>query len=477
MRAMSTLQVKTISRSGLRGLARAFLLLAPLALAHDALAQPQEEPVPEGVLGLAEVRVFIDSPIWFAWKLPSSKVLLAYVRGPEGADPTSVGQLAVLDGKGRLDAKRTRELKAAFDAVEAADKCMETGEGRMPLLMPLGGKGLVLQSSAQPRRSCLFTWNARGPATEVRSADSVRDFCGPSGCPPKECWLTESCWLPEGPDLDAARKGFHPSPVAQSLMNVITAPGKAVLAATLPGSGYVLVWAPSWRAADVGDPAKGMDSRLFVYNSRKKAIDMALTRKLAAALQKPMDECQGLGTVEELQQSGKSVKLHQRYASGTLQLDCSSTVTWKGGKFEVKAHPLGDGSPGVSGHVPKQEADDDHALALWRSGKRELALAMWEQLYARADYQNPAFADVCSNLGFAYHAIRESKKAEEVLLDCEKSFPERATIQLHLGDVYRDTRRPQEAIERYQHFLEMEGGTPEQRKAAEKSLDRLKGRP
>jgi hypothetical protein len=41
----------------------------------------------------------------------------------------------------------------------------------------------------------------------------------------------------------------------------------------------------------------------------------------------------------------------------------------------------------------------------------------------------------------------------------------------------RDTGRAKEARERYQHFLEMEGGTPEQRKAAEKSLDRLKGRP
>ena len=41
-------------------------------------------------------------------------------------------------------------------------------------------------------------------------------------------------------------------------------------------------------------------------------------------------------------------------------------------------------------------------------------------------------------------------------LDCEKSFPARVTIQLNLGDVYRDMGRAKEARERYQHFLEMD---------------------
>jgi tetratricopeptide (TPR) repeat protein len=260
-------------------------------------------------------------------------------------------------------------------------------------------------------------------------------------------------------------------------MEAALAPGKAVLAASLPGSGRVLVWVPSWRQADAGDPEKGMDSRLFVYDPRKKSIDTAMTRKLAGALGKAVDECQGLGTVAELRQSGKGVTLHQFYAPGTMHLNCSSTVSWRGGKFGVEMHPSGDSSLGAVAREQEQAASDDQALALWRSGKRDLALAMWEQLYARGDYQSPSFADVCNNLGFAYGALREFKKAEEVLLDCEKSFPGRATIQLNLGDVYRDTGRAKEARERYQHFLEMEGGTPEQRRAAEKNLERLKGRP
>jgi tetratricopeptide (TPR) repeat protein len=154
-------------------------------------------------------------------------------------------------------------------------------------------------------------------------------------------------------------------------------------------------------------------------------------------------------------------------------------VSWRAGKFEVEGR-VAEGGDGPVSPARTQEGPSDEnaqALELWRANRPELAIAIWERLYTHADYQSPSFAEVCDNLGHAYWARGEFKKAEEVLLDCEKSFPGRATIQLHLGNVYRDTRRAQEARERYQHFLEMEGGTPEQRKAAEKSLDRLKGRP
>lgn len=455
---------------------RALLLLTALTLGGSASAQPKEEPVPEGVFRLAEIRAFVSSPLWFAWKLPSSKLLLGYARGPEGRGPEA-GQLVVLDGKGRLDAKQTQAVQEALQQADASGRCMEVGERKMPLLMPLGTQGVVLQSSADPQGSCLFTWNARRSTIEVRAADSVTALCGPSGCPPKACWLTEDCWLPEAPDLDTARKGFHPTSLAQSLMEDVPAPGRAVLAATLPGAGRVLIWVPSWRRADAADSEKGMDSRLYVFDPQKKAIDTAMTRKLVAALGTALDECQGLGTVAELQQSGKGVEIRQFYAPGTTHLNCSSTVSWKGGKFSVEGNPSGDSSLGALEREQEPGASDDQALGLWKSGKRNLALAMWEQLYARADYQSPGFADVCNNLGFAYWTLSEFKKAEEVLLDCEKSFPARATIQLNLGDVYRDTGRAKEAMERYQHFLEMEGGTPQQRKAAEKSLERLKGRP
>lgn len=455
---------------------RAALVLVALTLGVSAGAQPKEESVPEGVFGLAEVRAFVNSPLWFAWKLPSSKLLLGYVRGPEGASPAE-GQLVVLDAKGKLDEKQTQAVQEALKQADASGHCMETGARKMPLLMPLGSQGVVLQSSPEPQGACLFTWNARRAAIEVRAASSASELCGASGCPPKACWLTEDCWVPESPELDAARKGFHPSKLAQSLMENVAAPGRAVLAATLPGAGRVLLWVPSWRQVDAADAQKGMDSRLYVYDPQKKALDMGMTRKLMAALGTALDECQGIGTVAELLQDGKGVKIHQFYAPGTMHLNCSGTVSWKGGKFTVEMQPSGDSGLGAVERDQEPEASSDQALALWKAGKRDLALAMWEQLYARGDYQSPGFADVCNNLGFAYWTVREFKKAEEVLLDCEKSFPARSTIQLNLGDVYRDTGRAKEAMERYQHFLEMEGGTPAQRSAAEKSLERLKGRP
>jgi hypothetical protein len=332
---------------------RVLLLWVSLMLGTGALAQPKEEPVPEGIFGLPEVRIFIDSPVWFAWKLPASKFTLAYLQGTE-KPPT--GHLVVLDGKGRLDEQRTEALKAALEQVDPSGKCMEVGADRMPLLMPLGSKALVMQSGVAPNGACLFTWNARGATIEMRVAASAQEFCEPSGCPPAQCWLTEDCWLPESPDLDLVRKRLHPSSLAQSLMEV-TGPGKAVLAATLPGLERVLLWVPSWRPADLGDSAKGKDSRLFVYDPRRKVIDAALTRELARVLQAPVDECQGLGTVEQLLRRGNGVYLQQRYAQGQVRLSCSSTVRWnaKARKFELQNAPASEGSQGTRPRAEEEE--------------------------------------------------------------------------------------------------------------------------
>ena len=92
-------------------------------------------------------------------------------------------------------------------------------------------------------------------------------------------------------------------------------------------------------------------------------------------------------------------------------------------------------------------------------------------------YQSPGFGDVCNNLGFAYWTLREFKKAEEVLLRLREILPGALHDSAQPGRRLPRHRPPKEAMERYQHFLEMEGGTPAQRKAAEKSLERLKGRP
>ena len=83
------------------------------------------------------------------------------------------------------------------------------GGANNALLMLLGTQGVVLQPSAHPRRgSCLFTWNAAVRRSRSGDASNVSELCGASGCPPKACWLTEDCWLPEAPELDTARKGF-----------------------------------------------------------------------------------------------------------------------------------------------------------------------------------------------------------------------------------------------------------------------------
>lgn len=460
-------------------LSRGFALVASLALGFGALAQPKEEPVPEGVFALPEVRIFIDSPVWFAWKLPTSKFLVAYVQGPAKEGGAPVRQLVVLDGRGKLDAKRTEALEEALRQADPSGQCLETGDDRMPLLMPLGTRGLVLQPSASPLGACLLTWNARRSAIEIQTAASAREFCEPSGCPPKQCWLTENCWLPEGPELDLARKGLHSSSLAHSLIQDITGPGDAVLAATLPGSGAVLLWVPSWRQADPGDAGKGRDSRLFVYDSKKRAIDTVSTLKLAKALQGPVDECQGLGTVKRLQRREKGVAIQQRYTARSVRLRCSSTVTWSatGRKFVVVGQPSGEGNESATPRAGEERTDENaQAQEMWKGGQRDLALAVWERLYAQADYGNPAFAEVCNNLGFAYRVMREHQKAEEVLLDCEKSFPEHSEVLLNLADVYRDLGRSKEAIPRYELFLQREGGSPAQRKAAEKALEKLKAR-
>src|SRR5262245_43882133 len=102
----------TDSRRGRGGGPRLLLLLAAFTWAPGASAQPQEETVPEGVLGLAEIRVFVGSPLWHVWKLPGSKHLLGYVQWPasiKGGPPRR--QLVVLDGKGRPDMTRTAAVQ------------------------------------------------------------------------------------------------------------------------------------------------------------------------------------------------------------------------------------------------------------------------------------------------------------------------------------------------------------------------------
>ena len=53
--------------------------------------------------------------------------------------------------------------------------------------------------------------------------------------------------------------------------------------------------------------------------------------QLATALQDSLDECQGVGTVTELQQSERGVELLQRYASGAEKRSCATTVVWRSG--------------------------------------------------------------------------------------------------------------------------------------------------
>jgi tetratricopeptide (TPR) repeat protein len=153
-------------------------------------------------------------------------------------------------------------------------------------------------------------------------------------------------------------------------------------------------------------------------------------------------------------------------------------VVWRSGRFEVEAQAASSGSSNSSGGTSAGGGTDENAqaLELWIANKPELAIAIWEQLYTHTDPRSLAFGEVCNNLGMAYLARREHKLAEEVLVDCEERFPDRATVQFYLGNVYRDTRRKEEAMQRYQRFLETGEGTPEQRKSAEKSLEKLKGR-
>lgn len=266
--------------------------------------------------------------------------------------------------------------------------------------------------------------------------------------------------------------------------------GKNILhqkALQVPNSPFVIVLVAVRRTEDVAnwsqDPADGIHARLFAYNLTGGEIDEAqsdmLNRQIGADKFYDPDYCGGLGslTPNNFTADDNRLILTRFYAAGTMRSNCTDVIVYNNGKLFLQKERTVD--TGLGAEVAKERvAMNAQALQLYREGNIRGAINIWEQLYSFR--QNGPFAtagpmdEILNNLGFAYYKIKDFRKAEQILLECKRDFPDRAIVNLNLADLYRDDGQLSEAVKYYRAFLQFPNLTPQQIAYARQQLEVLK---
>ncbi len=454
----------------------------PLVLAVTAAApatntsrtgphEPAAAPVPAGFLVLPAVRAFLGGPLPAHEQyvpLPGSSMHVAVVEAwpaqPDGPSPKAA---FVLRANGAPDGALTAALAEAIRGADPDARCLGSPEHGTPNVAGIGGAVVIgFAGGRDPRPACFVTWDPKRSTIDVTRRDLLATDAA------RDALATGASWSAR--PSASARATFH----ASSAFVEFAGPARPaqLMAATLPGSGLLLVYVQSGgRYVDERDPGAGFEAKVFVHDPSRGAIDAGRTVELGDGLSGPTASCGGLGTVSALRATDAAVTVEQFYVPGGAHLNCSTLVRWDARRKLFDVRPLGPVVDTASAAFDREREDlgelDAGALALWKAGRRSEAIASWRS--ALQDGRRLLDeGEICNNLGFAYWAIGDHASAERVLLECEQQFPERPAIQLNLGDVYRDSGRKAEAVARYRRFLGMPI-SPRQQEIAEKRLREL----
>ncbi|WP_448520279.1 tetratricopeptide repeat protein [Rhodoflexus sp.] len=266
--------------------------------------------------------------------------------------------------------------------------------------------------------------------------------------------------------------------------------GKNILhqkALLVPNSPFALVLVAIRRTEDVAnwsqDPADGIHARLFAYDLTNKRIDEAqsemLNRQMGSDKFYEPDYCGGLGSLapDDFKADGQRIVITRFYAAGTARSNCTDEIIYSNGQLFLQKERAID--TGLGAEVAKERiAMNQQALQRYQQGDIQGAISIWEQLFSY--WQNGPFAtagpmdEVMNNLGFAYYKIKDFRKAEQLLLECKKNFPNRSIINLNLADLYRDDGQISEAIKYYEVFLQASNLSANQIAYAKRQLEMLK---
>jgi tetratricopeptide (TPR) repeat protein len=260
---------------------------------------------------------------------------------------------------------------------------------------------------------------------------------------------------------------------------------KAQKALRLPQSNFVLIYVAVGRTEEPemwsGDPADGLEARIFVYDLATRAIHPGqtteLNRQLGADQHYDGNFCGGLGSLApaDFKLVGNRITLDQFYAPGTARDNCAWEITVASGR--VVAQKKGAGDSGLASVVAKERADlNQKAVLLYQARQVDDAIYLWEELYGywlNGPYSTAGpYDEILNNLGFAYHRLKLYKEAEQLLVECKRNFPARKIVYLNLADLYRDMQNRPAAVQHYQQFLRL-GVSEAQRAYAQAELKKL----
>lgn len=257
-------------------------------------------------------------------------------------------------------------------------------------------------------------------------------------------------------------------------------------ALNLPKTNYWLAFVVAERAEDLDlwspDKADRTVGRIFVYDALNKRLEPTLSAyvnaQLGADKYYEANFCGGLGSLEEKDYKivGDKIVLTQFYAPATERSNCATEIVFRNGQIVVQKLSTEDTSLETA-TGKERKLLNQKALDLLKAGKTNDAIMIWEDLYG--EWLHGAFPragtpdEVLNNLGFAYWKLKMYPEAEKILLECKKNFPQRKSVYLNLGDLYRDMKRKKEAILHYELFIAI-GVTQQQQYYASEEIKRLK---